>query len=389
MVWTKRQAIRLASTSTNTHRKSRTAFRGSPAASSSVSVRCASWCARIRIQRNVQGTNVVYKLDFRGMLVGCDLRCASQQDAVTRGLRAVLSLRRTVLGVWPLTLLSDNTFNTYMERGQVVDGEVQGDQNKGQIIADITTSFTILLAIFFPSCTGKWRPCTTSSMESSSFQVRPNFLACLSGGVWVENPQSKLVCFPGIMAGSNRSGDLEDASKSIPIGTIAAIATTSFVCILVGTKWDLNGNQGDAIPLFRTSHRRHPSFVCSRIWTPFLASTTLWNQREEVQSYWQYCALFPWRHNRFVLRLVFWCNDRGCIVARQVRKRVFRHVHSLKCKTSVVTKYKDRVVYGVFQVRREYRRRVGGGVPRLAVSVGHSHWLLPLHRWSWSPESHR
>lgn len=34
------------------------------------------------------------------------------------------------------------------------------------------------------------------------------------------------------MAGSNRSGDLRDAQKSIPIGTIMAIATTSFVCIL-------------------------------------------------------------------------------------------------------------------------------------------------------------
>ncbi|PIO35426.1 hypothetical protein AB205_0121610 [Aquarana catesbeiana] len=33
------------------------------------------------------------------------------------------------------------------------------------------------------------------------------------------------------MAGSNRSGDLRDAQKSIPIGTIMAIATTSFVYI--------------------------------------------------------------------------------------------------------------------------------------------------------------
>lgn len=34
------------------------------------------------------------------------------------------------------------------------------------------------------------------------------------------------------MAGSNRSGDLRDAQKSIPTGTILAIATTSFICIL-------------------------------------------------------------------------------------------------------------------------------------------------------------
>lgn len=40
----------------------------------------------------------------------------------------------------------------------------------------------------------------------------------------------------GIMAGSNRSGDLADAQKSIPIGTIGAILTTSTVylsCVML------------------------------------------------------------------------------------------------------------------------------------------------------------
>ena len=57
------------------------------------------------------------------------------------------------------------------------------------MVADEASSFTILLAIFFPSVTG-------------------------------------------IMAGSNRSGDLKDPSASIPKGTILAIMTTSTLYVL-------------------------------------------------------------------------------------------------------------------------------------------------------------
>ncbi len=59
------------------------------------------------------------------------------------------------------------------------------------VTADSTTSFLIVLGIFFPSCTG-------------------------------------------IMAGSNRSGDLKKPQHAIPIGTIAAILTTSFIYLSMG-----------------------------------------------------------------------------------------------------------------------------------------------------------
>lgn len=60
----------------------------------------------------------------------------------------------------------------------------------------------------------------------------------------LDNVCLSTICL-GIMAGSNRSGDLRDAQKSIPIGTIAAITTTSTVCILsllppAGLQWPLH-----------------------------------------------------------------------------------------------------------------------------------------------------
>lgn len=87
----------------------------------------------------------------------------------------------------------DNIPTRFREKGDIIDlsdnpedSSPRGEPTFNQLLVDISTSFTLLVGIFFPSCTG-------------------------------------------IMAGSNRSGDLADAQKSIPAGTLAAQLTTSFV----------------------------------------------------------------------------------------------------------------------------------------------------------------
>ncbi|XP_040027863.1 solute carrier family 12 member 7 isoform X3 [Gasterosteus aculeatus] len=80
---------------------------------------------------------------------------------------------------------------TYLERKSQPSVQVQeasSHMDKPYVFNDIATYFTLLVGIYFPSVTG-------------------------------------------IMAGSNRSGDLRDAQRSIPIGTIMAILTTSFLYI--------------------------------------------------------------------------------------------------------------------------------------------------------------
>ncbi|XP_057338633.1 solute carrier family 12 member 4 isoform X3 [Microplitis mediator] len=87
----------------------------------------------------------------------------------------------------------ENLWGSFQEEGQYVaygadpvDTDRMTPTTFNFVPTDLTTAFTILIGIFFPSVTG-------------------------------------------IMAGSNRSGDLADAQKSIPIGTICAILTTSTV----------------------------------------------------------------------------------------------------------------------------------------------------------------
>ncbi|PAA68892.1 hypothetical protein BOX15_Mlig002002g2 [Macrostomum lignano] len=81
-------------------------------------------------------------------------------------------------------VFKENMQSQYTKKGEAAPGVVGNKQR--DVVQDIATGFFILLAIYFPSVTG-------------------------------------------IMTGSNMSGDLADPQKSIPVGTIAAQFTTSFV----------------------------------------------------------------------------------------------------------------------------------------------------------------
>lgn len=94
-------------------------------------------------------------------------------------------------------VIKDNLWGDYGPAGMVIEKKNQSstpapvtsdETNLNYVFNDIATYFTLLVGIYFPSVTG-------------------------------------------IMAGSNRSGDLRDAQRSIPIGTILAILTTSFIYI--------------------------------------------------------------------------------------------------------------------------------------------------------------
>lgn len=114
----------------------------------------------------------------------CDEYWTNNEIEYRRGIRGMASQP---------SVFMENFHQKYYEAGHVVSNSTEeiefnlgGKSKRAYVTVDLLTSFTILIGIFFPSVTG-------------------------------------------IMAGSNRSGDLADPQKSIPVGTICAILTTGTV----------------------------------------------------------------------------------------------------------------------------------------------------------------
>uniref|UniRef100_A0A8C0C2P5 Solute carrier family 12 member 7 n=1 Tax=Buteo japonicus TaxID=224669 RepID=A0A8C0C2P5_9AVES len=145
-------------------------------------------CAKFTESNNETKTTTLWRLFCDSSLLNatCDDYFSLNNVTEIQGIPGIMS------GV-----LADNLWSAYSEKGSIVEKKdqpsVAGSEDTKMgglpyVFTDIMTYFTMLVGIYFPSVTG-------------------------------------------IMAGSNRSGDLKDAQKSIPTGTILAISTTSFILI--------------------------------------------------------------------------------------------------------------------------------------------------------------
>ncbi|KAB0369754.1 hypothetical protein FD755_018747 [Muntiacus reevesi] len=150
-------------------------------------------CAKVHTANNSSATTALWGIFCNGSAdsTSCDQYFLHNNVTEIQGIPGVAS------GV-----LLDNLWSAYADKGAFVEKkgvpsvavpEEARAHGLPYVLTDIMTYFTMLVGIYFPSVTG-------------------------------------------IMAGSNRSGDLRDAQKSIPTGTILAIVTTSFIylsCIVL------------------------------------------------------------------------------------------------------------------------------------------------------------
>ncbi|XP_014884134.1 solute carrier family 12 member 7 isoform X4 [Poecilia latipinna] len=144
------------------------------------------------LKTEIINNNTVSTQLWRLFCDGPDLSSTCNEYFVNNNLTLIQGIPGLASGV-----ISENMWSAYGPLGMLVENKrlpsVGGidpakDIYLPYVVNDISTFFTLLVGIYFPSVTG-------------------------------------------IMAGSNRSGDLKDAQKSIPIGTILAIGTTSFIYV--------------------------------------------------------------------------------------------------------------------------------------------------------------
>uniref|UniRef100_A0A8C2DQF9 Solute carrier family 12 member 5a n=1 Tax=Cyprinus carpio TaxID=7962 RepID=A0A8C2DQF9_CYPCA len=135
-------------------------------------------CAKVIERENGTVTTKLWRLfcDSEFLNATCDSYFANNNITEIQGIPGVMS------GI----LRGKYTFIEKLGLPSVDEPDSVPTNTNRYVLADITSFFTMLVGIYFPSVTG-------------------------------------------IMAGSNRSGDLQDAQKSIPIGTILAITTTSII----------------------------------------------------------------------------------------------------------------------------------------------------------------
>ncbi|XP_056155891.1 solute carrier family 12 member 7 isoform X2 [Lampris incognitus] len=145
-------------------------------------------CVKTEVIDNVTVTTELWSLFCDGpqLNASCNEYFKNNDVTVLQGIPGLTS-----------DVISVNMWSDYGPLGMLVENKrlpsfpatnTSQDIYMPYVVNDITTFFTLLVGIYFPSVTG-------------------------------------------IMAGSNRSGDLRDAQKSIPIGTILAIATTSVIYV--------------------------------------------------------------------------------------------------------------------------------------------------------------